>query len=264
MPMTNRMTTGDTTRRLELLDEAIRTVQGMVVHASEGVLGWIAAIASHIASVGDSILILLRNQKSSGCKLLARSMYDGFIDILYIGHDRSKDDEHMDLFMVEYIHDMYDAVNFDANRRNQTLEQAASQDAVVRLVVDDYERIPEILGRRKRWRTIGFEDKLKVVQSDLTRALGQLRFSIRDLGHGQAHSRPSELSRFLRFDNSTMTVAATPDDDTFLFSVDLIAFEAYVCLLVVANQLIDLLSLGSEWQQRVRKLHDEGRELSSR
>lgn len=232
---------------------------------------WVFGLLAKMTSSATSVALLVRECCTADAKLVLRSILDAVIDLLYILEDSRRQKGLVEVFALEWDVDAYERLSFYAKHRGMPLQDFVKKHPTFQKVLDAYERTikhPAFATppaqEPRRWKHIRTQEKLKAVQR-FAKASEPLAYTVRALGDAHAHCRPTALVEFIRVDrNRALRVDFKPRRTDFLYSPELVAFEASLCLLLACDQVIDRWYLDERLSKRVQELFDRLRNLKNK
>jgi len=233
------------------------------------------ALLAKLLSSARSIQVLVRHECQIDAKLIARSVLDGAIDLLFLLSDPEKRVERSKLFAIEAAADAHEEIQAEAARSGKSVKQLSLESSDVREMLSWHEKLKSKgvfqnnshrKGNRrrassngliaKRWMAITPEEKLEAIK-ELSKATKLFRYSIRYLGSAVTHSRPAALKEFAQIEKSgSVRFLRKAKASTIEYHPDWIAFEVTLWLLLACDRLVDSFFLSESLTGELQTILD--------
>lgn len=191
-----------------LLDEAISLADGCLDEIAEikryGLLrsdihSWIFGLLARIKGTGESVRTLLKDRMQPDCHVLTRTMFEAYLDILYLMEGPYSERDLLLMAATELAASAKETLQLHAKYHGEPLATTMAQNPGFAKIASDFDRCMKELNSKglPRWRNISNKDKRKILTlNPKTEAV--IDELVEFCGNVFAHSRPVAVAAYLR------------------------------------------------------------------
>lgn len=254
-------------RAREALTDAISLASAVLDYCAknkhcEGLHMYLFGLLAKIAGTARSIQLLVANRKVPECILLLRTMYEAAVQMEFIQHDPSKNNEIYELIRIEVAEDRYRELEACASLEGKSVRAIVKAHPKLEVVVNAWEQAKKhsVFKRkrndpRKRWKDISI-DEMNVAINRKAHREKHVRFFSLGIGNIVAHSKPLSMEWYVGPKKTGDIYFRKSPGPRPLYKPNFVVALAACYLAMGCNQIVNTgFSLGQRLEDRMSSLN---------